>query len=169
MSLKCHIWQLVHVQIWDDCVILYALYELSASNNVTRSICIHTFHIIGMCPNKYACHTVHTHTHTIALLLWSTHRLHITTHTCLRTNCNIQHVTAIYMPATNMSLKCHIHKLFDMYEWGKYTLEMSYMNSTASTMWPGVKYTNYNYDKSNTQDNTALFQKPSWPNQSISK
>ena len=47
-TLKCHICQLVHVQISDIYVIIYTSYEFSATKSVTRSTTIHTFYIIGI-------------------------------------------------------------------------------------------------------------------------
>ena len=35
---------------------IYSSYELNASNNVSKGTGIHTFHIIGICLGKYACH-----------------------------------------------------------------------------------------------------------------
>ena len=64
------------MQILDIYVSMYTSYELSTMNNVTSSTDRHTFHIIGTYPctnipaSLYTCPT--------ALLLSSTHTLHIT-------------------------------------------------------------------------------------------
>ena len=53
MPLTCHICKL-HIT-WHNYVIINALKELTWINSVTRSTCIHTFHIIGMC-TRPSCH-----------------------------------------------------------------------------------------------------------------
>ena len=50
MPLNFNIYQLVHVQISDNYISRYSLYELPAINNVSTSTCIHTFHIDGIAP-----------------------------------------------------------------------------------------------------------------------
>ena len=59
MPLKCHICQLLHVQVWDNYDGIYTLYELTAINNVTRSTGMHAFHIIGICPSTNTSATLH--------------------------------------------------------------------------------------------------------------
>ena len=49
IPLKCHIWKF-HVQIWCNYFSIYATFELTAINNVTRNTGIHTLQIIGICP-----------------------------------------------------------------------------------------------------------------------
>ena len=45
---------------WHNYVSIYASYELTAINNVTRITGVHTFHIIGTCTlNRYAHHIVY--------------------------------------------------------------------------------------------------------------
>ena len=46
---KCHIYQVVHSQIWENYVSLHASYELTSINNMTMSTGIHTYHITGIC------------------------------------------------------------------------------------------------------------------------
>ena len=48
MPLKFHTCQLLHVQVSDNYVSIYASYELNASNNVTNNTAIHIFHIIDI-------------------------------------------------------------------------------------------------------------------------
>ena len=48
--IKCHIFELLHVQMSDNYASKYASYKLSAVNNVTRGTGIHTFHITGISP-----------------------------------------------------------------------------------------------------------------------
>ena len=50
MPYICHTCKLVHVQIQDNYISIYALHELKAINSVTRSPAIPTFHIIAICP-----------------------------------------------------------------------------------------------------------------------
>ena len=49
-SLKCNIYKLLHVHIWDIYVSIYTSYGLIAIKHVTRSTGIYTFHITGICP-----------------------------------------------------------------------------------------------------------------------
>ena len=49
LSLKCHICQLLHVQISNNYVSTYTLYEINVFDNVTMNTGIHTFDIIGIC------------------------------------------------------------------------------------------------------------------------
>ena len=56
MPYQHHIGQLLHVQISNNYVSVYTSYELTASNIVTSSITIPTFHIIGIFLNKYSWH-----------------------------------------------------------------------------------------------------------------
>ena len=50
MYANCFIWQLCQYK---------TSHELNAINNVTKRTGIHTFHITGICPQKYACHIAH--------------------------------------------------------------------------------------------------------------
>ena len=72
----CNICQLVHMHLSDNHVSIYASYKLTAITG------IHTFHIIGICLRKYACHIVYVCPS--ALLLYSTYRPHITTYIALK-------------------------------------------------------------------------------------
>ena len=47
--LKCHICQLLHVQIYDNYVSISTSYE-NAINSVTMTTGMHTFHNTGICP-----------------------------------------------------------------------------------------------------------------------
>ena len=56
----------------------------------------------------------------------------------------------------------HISKLLDMQQWKSMPIYMSNMNWLASTMWPGVSYTDYycadantNADPDNKDDNVT--------------
>ena len=60
MPVKCHICQLVLVQISDNCVSIYTSYD--ATKSVTRSTAIHTVHIIGICSWKNMPTTSHMYT-----------------------------------------------------------------------------------------------------------
>ena len=51
MPVKCHIYQSVHMQIWDNYVTIYAPYEPNAISNMTMNTGIHTLNIIGICPS----------------------------------------------------------------------------------------------------------------------
>ena len=50
MLCTCNICKLPNVQIWENNISIYTLYELTAINSVTSSTAIHTFHITGICP-----------------------------------------------------------------------------------------------------------------------
>ena len=110
ISHMCHS---IHAHKWDNYVSVYAWYELNAINNVTSNSDVHTFDIIGIWPEQiclphYTCPT--------ALLLCSTYRSHITAHTSKKINpqevATFSYlVIAIYLPTTNMPLKCHIYQL----------------------------------------------------------
>ena len=52
IPLKCHICQLLHVQIEENYVSIYNSHESMAIKNETRSTGICTFNIIGICPWK---------------------------------------------------------------------------------------------------------------------
>ena len=104
-----HICQIIHVNmrqvyqyiclIWNDC-----------NQQCDLKHC-YTFHHIGICLwiNKYASNI--THICPTALLLWSTYRPQITGHIDPPRKLFNYHTTAIYVPTTNMSFKCHICKL----------------------------------------------------------
>ena len=78
MPLKCHICQLVHVQMPDNYISIYTSYEPTAINNVARDTGIHTFHIIGICLVQICLQHDTYMPH--CLQLWSTYRSHITAH-----------------------------------------------------------------------------------------
>ena len=49
MPFKCHLHQLLSVQIWGNYVHIYTSNELTAMNNATWKTGIHIFHITGLC------------------------------------------------------------------------------------------------------------------------
>ena len=70
------------MQISDNCVIIYASYELNAISNITKSTSIHKFHCCHLPLNIYVFHIMHVCF--TALILYSKCRLDITTCTCQR-------------------------------------------------------------------------------------
>ena len=78
MYLKCHIYKLVHVYIWDNYVSTDISDELSDINSVTMSTTTYTFHIMTYAPEQI-CLPHHTCRST-ALKLWATFRPPITAH-----------------------------------------------------------------------------------------
>ena len=70
--------------------------------------------------NKYVCYTAHMFPTVLKQL--SPYRPNSTAH--MSKNATLTyHVTAIYVSATNMSIKClscHMAKLLDVHQWGKY-------------------------------------------------
>ena len=138
-----HICQLLHMYICNNYISIYTSYELNAINNVTKSTCIHTFHITDMPLNKYSCHIAHTCP--TALLLQSTYRPHITTHIHHRSiPCNnLPYYWKIYTIskyAPQMPYKWHMPKLHTEYLWGKYaniyaTYEAAHVNRITVHQW----------------------------------
>ena len=57
----------------------------------------------------------------------------------------------MYVPKTKMPVICHMSKLPDMHDWGNMPIYMLHMNSLASTIRPGVLYT----DNIDADDNTT--------------
>ena len=135
MPLKCHIFQLPPVHIWDNQVSIYTSYELTAINNLTRSTGIHTFHITGICFWTYKCATLYIYIslHFSCSLPVNPTLMHISIKNQY-TAMFIYHTTAKSVPVTYVPLKCHMAKLLDVHQWGKYA------KIQALTMWPGTLY-----------------------------
>ena len=121
-KLKCYV-----------CILI--LYEFTTTNNMTRSICIHTFHIIDIYPqNKYVCHIAHICS--TVLLLYSTYSFQIQfkKKTAILNN---YLAIGIYVLTTNMLLWCDIWKLVNVQVQGNYVSNYwCHMNSLHSTIWP---------------------------------
>ena len=102
-------------------------------------ICIHTYknatvHTFDMSMSKYTCNIANMH-HTAIKL-----NMHIEPtflHKCAKTKLtamSTSHVIIMYLPTTNMLLKCHMHKFLDVHHGGSIPVTMSKINSLASTM-----------------------------------
>ena len=101
------------------CQCINTSYEFTTINNMTRSTGIHTLHIIDISPWTNMPATLHIYP--TALLLTSTYRPIITTHINNITNkIYLYDATATFVRTINMSLKCHILKLLNLYLCGKY-------------------------------------------------
>ena len=87
------------------------LYEVTKINNVTRIYTyIHTLHIAGICPRTNMSTTLQIY---IPHYYCSLHTDF--TDKLKKTNCNFNyHAIVIYVPATNMSLSCHICPNYSM-------------------------------------------------------
>ena len=59
MHLKCHTYLLLHMQILDNFDSIHTSHELPAMINLTRSTCMHTFHITVICPWRNMSTTLH--------------------------------------------------------------------------------------------------------------
>ena len=136
MPLKCHICQLLHEQILNNCVSISTSYVFTSINCYT-----HIWHYWHITLNKYTCHT--THLCPTALILYSRSRPHITAHTSQNkqeTATFINHAIIIYVPTTKMPLKCHINARCATYFMCTYETTMSvykvHINSMQSIMWP---------------------------------
>ena len=85
----------------------------------------------NVCCITYLCPT--------GLTLLSTCRPHITTHIIYKKNYKVQpftyHATAIYVPATNIPLKCHVYAIYQDYltytHGGYMQIYMQHINSLA--------------------------------------
>ena len=121
MIFKCHTSILPHVQIWGKYVIIYASYELSAINNVTRSPCIHTLHIIVIFPWTNMSDTLQKK---VSLHCYS--RLLINpTYQSNTTNCNIYSPCSCHVCFNNkypwqLPHLSHVCKLLNVHQWGEY-------------------------------------------------
>ena len=123
------------MQIPDNYVRIYTSYELIIMKNVTMSAGIHAFHITVICPS------INMPT-----------KLHIMSH-CTFTKVYIKSINCnIYLPynchnvpTTNMPPQmphiCHLSKLLNMHQLEKNVNIYADMNPMASTMWPGILYT----------------------------
>ena len=136
MPFKCHICKLVHVQIGDYNVSIYAPYDLTAINNVIRSTGIHTFLIVGMCPRKNMPAILH-----IQVLLHCYYSLHIDP-TLLHINktqhnsISICHVTDVYVPWKYAPQIPHVQIIWHAFMGEKYaniyaTYEVASINEVA--------------------------------------
>ena len=149
----CNIYNLVQVHIWHNYFSTNTSYELNTINNVTRSTAIHTFHIIGICPwtNMPAPLHINVPLHYYCHLQIS----HISTQ---KTSTSLYHVIVMYVPTTNMHLKCHIWhipKFLNVHQSeGSRLIYMEHMNSLASTWW-GVLYTKENGAQPNNDDSAT--------------
>ena len=88
------------VQIWNIYVTIYISYELSVSNNVTTTTGIQTFHIIGIWHIVITLY-IHLPVHCYCSLCKDPTLVHIYIQNAFN-----YHIIAIYVPTTNMPLKC---------------------------------------------------------------
>ena len=120
MQHLCHICQLLHLAISDNCGSIYTSYEISVINNVTRSIGINTFHILPYAPKQIGLW------HCTYMYHWTTTVAHKkTSHTSKnkQTATSIYHVTAMCAPTVicpSMPHLCQICKSVHVQIWGNY-------------------------------------------------
>ena len=138
MPFKCHIYATcawLYMQISGKYISTYTSYELNAINNMTSSTVIHTFHITEICPWTNMPNCI-AHICPTTLLLYSTYRLHITSHIHQKSITSNN-----YLP---YYCKCQIYVICQNYvtciNVGSMPLYMTYINSLALTMWPGTLY-----------------------------
>ena len=129
--------QVVQVHIQGNYVSIYASYELTAINNVTRNIVIYTFHTIGI----YSWTSMPTTLHTYVPLhcYYSLHRPNITAYTSTKNATFIIHAIAIYTVYANNKYNSQMPHITS-YFMCKYETTMSvcmpHINSLQSTIWP---------------------------------
>ena len=109
MPLKCHIFQLLFVQISDNNVRIYASYQLTAINNVTTSTGIYTFHIFWHMPLNNMSATLHIYflLHFYCSIHIDPTLLYVKVKTQQTATFNYNAIT-IYVPIIDMPLKCPI-------------------------------------------------------------
>ena len=109
MPQVCHIWRLVHVQIWGEYVLTCTSYQFTGINNIPRSTSLGTLHIIGIFPWKNIPTTLYMYVplHCYCSLHIEPILLHISAKKQQTVIFNY-HAIGIYVPAKNMLLKCHI-------------------------------------------------------------
>ena len=128
-----HICQIIHVHM-NNYVNIYASCGPIAMNSVMGKTCIHTFHIIGICPWTNMTPTSHIyvplhyycgpHTNPSSWIYKSKRQLAATF--------NYQAIS-IYMSEINMALKCHIYATYANNFMCRYNNTMSvYHNATNS-------------------------------------
>ena len=114
MPLKCHIlfhtFKLVHVQIWDNYVSIFASYELTSINNVTRSIgtCIFKIIVIHLWTNMPPTLQIYIPLHHYCSLQIDPHYC---TQKSKKTVCLLSTKLVPCMCHHKYVLKCHIWKL----------------------------------------------------------
>ena len=137
MLLIFHIGQLHHVQISDTFITIYASYELTAINNVTRIIGTHTFHIIGTCPSA---NCPIAHIYTAALTQCSKFRCYITANINKKKPRKLQIFTVMLLPYICLQQICPSNSTYANYFMCRYETTMSvyvpHMNSLQSIMLP---------------------------------
>ena len=109
----CHICQLLYVQILDQYISIYNSYKLNAINSVTKSTGLFTFHIIDICPGTNVSGTLHMYF--TLHLQWILHLDHRLLHIKVKKTTNstfIYHAITIYMPASNVPLKCFWYAIY---------------------------------------------------------
>ena len=107
MSIKCHICTLLYVQIWDNFVSIYALYEITAIKMWPEPlVCIH-FTLLEFSPEQICLqHCTCVSLNFYCSLYIDPTLLHIPIKT---TKTLICHATLKYVPATYMPFKLHIN------------------------------------------------------------
>ena len=160
-----HIYQLDLVQISDNYVSIYASFDLTTNNSVTRITGIHTFHINTICLEQI-CLPHYTYMH------------HCTT-TCIQTphyQKHVFHSTAIFVPATYMPPIYHIYAISPNYLMctnGEYMpVFITNMSSPSPTTWPAVLYTDDDDANDDTMTTIPMVMQPDsiswvgqWPNE----
>ena len=98
------------MQIRDNYINIHASYEINEIKRVTRSTCIYTFNIIGICPWPNMPTTLHIYVplHFLCTLFIDPTLLHQSVKK-QQTATFIYQPTVIYVPATNMTPYCHTY------------------------------------------------------------
>ena len=120
MPLKWHLYatyanQIRCRQIQDNHSSKDASYKFTAIKNMIRSIGIHIFHIIGMCPWTNTPATLHIY---VAMHCYCCLLMKCTPQCISAKSKQLQHLFTILYPytwATNMSFKCHIYLIYTNY------------------------------------------------------
>ena len=126
---------------WDSYVSIYTLHELTAVKNITTSTCIHTFHIIGICPWTHMPAIWHMKSHCTTNVVYM--QTHITAHISQKKmKCNfIYYAKTLYVP---VSLKSYIYATYANYfmcTWDNYVSIYTSYELTAMKNVIGNKYT----------------------------
>ena len=113
--------KLFHVHIRDKYVCIYASYELSTFNSETRCTSLHTFYIIGICPWTHmpVILQMYVPMHCYQSLHKDPTLLYIQVKSQLNATFTYNAI-AIYVPAINTALQCHMCQLANAQIWHNY-------------------------------------------------
>ena len=138
----CHMQATSCIDIRQLCQYIYRICTCSNEHCDHKHCYTYTLRYWHIPLDKYACHIANACP--TALLLESTYRPHITTHTKSKeqqTATLNYHAIAIYVPIANMPIKCHMYKLALVQRHN--FVYISYMNSLQSIPYMNSLPSNY--------------------------